>query len=372
MARPYFLTSDSAELDPEGLVEPIDQRIRRRFNDALEARGYRADSAQQAAIDTLATWLDAWVAGRRSWLRKPVAGIYLWGGVGRGKSFVMDTFFAAAPVQAKRRVHFHAFLQEVQQRMGAFSGQAEPLVRVAREVAQEARLLCFDEFHVHDIADAMLLGRLLKVLVEEGVGMVCTSNYDPDGLCPNPLYRERFQPAIALIEKRFDVFNLDGGEDYRLRRGELEAWGRYCWPLSAVDEPWIENQLGLNAAAEREAVVSVNHHPLRLRAMDTERAWLDFDELCRRPHSSADFLWLSRRFQSLVISGVPCLGEEAIDVQQRFVNLIDIAYDAGIQLLLASEASLDDLCRGKPHMDFSRTRSRLQQLKPVQLGAGSC
>lgn len=311
------------------------------------------------------------MAGKKGWLRRPVAGLYLWGGVGRGKSFVMDAFFAAAPLSAKRRVHFHAFLQELQERMRAFTGQPDPLALAARALAADTPLLCFDEFHVHDIGDAVLLGRLLKVLVEEGVGMVCTSNYDPDGLCPNPLYRERFQPAISLIEKRFDVLNLDGGEDYRLRRGELEAWGTYCWPLSATDVPGIEHQLGLSAAAERDVVVAVNHHPLRLRAMDTERAWLDFDELCRRPHSSADFLWLSRRFLHLAISGVPCLGEEAIDVQQRFVNLIDIAYDAGIQLLLASEASLDDLCRGNPHMDFSRTRSRLQQLKPVQPGEGS-
>jgi cell division protein ZapE len=366
------LTSREREPAFDAPAEAVGQRIGRHFDALLEARGYRADMAQRTAIAHLGQWLESFMAGKRGWLRRPVAGLYLWGGVGRGKSFVMDAFFAAAPLSAKRRVHFHAFLQELQERMRAFAGQADPLALAARALAVDTRLLCFDEFHVHDIGDAVLLGRLLKVLVEEGVGMVCTSNYDPDGLCPNPLYRERFQPAIALIEKRFEVLNLDGGEDYRLRRGELEAWGTYCWPLSATDEPWIERQLGLSSAAERDAVVVVNHHPLRLRAMDAERAWLDFDELCRRPHSSADFLWLSRRFQQLAISGVPRLGEEAIDVQQRFVNLIDIAYDAGTRLLLASEASLDDLCRGKPHMDFSRTRSRLQQLKPIQPADGTC
>ncbi len=365
------MTSREREPAFDAPAETVGQRIERHFDALLEARGYRADAAQRTAITHLGQWLESFMAGKKGWLRRPVAGLYLWGGVGRGKSFVMDAFFAAAPLSAKRRVHFHSFLQELQERMRSFSGQPDPLALAARSLAADTRLLCFDEFHVHDIGDAVLLGRLLKVLVEEGVGMVCTSNYDPDGLCPNPLYRERFQPAIALIEKRFDVLKFDGGEDYRLRRGELEAWGTYCWPLSATDAPWIEHQLGVSAAAERDVVVAVNHHPLRLRAMDAERAWLDFDELCRHPHSSADFLWLSRRFLHLAISGVPCLGEEAIDVQQRFVNLIDIAYDAGIQLLLASEASLDDLCRGNPHMDFSRTRSRLQQLKPVQPGERS-
>ncbi|MBD2840438.1 cell division protein ZapE [Pseudomonas sp. JM0905a] len=363
----------SRELEPsfDALSEPAGQRIERHFDALLEARGYRADAAQRTAIGRLGQWLESFLAGKSGWLRRPPAGLYLWGGVGRGKSFVMDAFFAAAPLAAKRRVHFHAFLQELQGRMRDFAGQPDPLALAARALAEETRLLCFDEFHVHDIGDAVLLGRLLKVLVEEGVGMVCTSNYHPDGLCPNPLYRERFKPAIALIEKRFDVLNLDGGEDYRQRRGVLEAWGRYCWPLSGFTAGWIDQQLGLTPAAARDVEVAVNHHPLRVRAMEDERAWLDFDELCRRPHSSADFLWLSQRFGQLAISGVPCLGEEAIDVQQRFVNLIDIAYDAGIRLLLASEASLEDLCRGKPHMDFSRTRSRLQQLEPVQPGQGS-
>lgn len=348
------MTSDNAE--------PVGLRIQRRFSDALEARGYRADSAQQTAIDTLASWLDAWLAGRRGWLRKPVAGIYLWGGVGRGKSFVMDTFFAAAPVQAKRRVHFHAFLQEVQQRMGAFTGQSEPLVRVAREVAQEARLLCFDEFHVHDIADAMLLGRLLKVLVDEGVGLVCTSNYAPINLCPNPLYRDRFKPAIDLLESRFTVLNLDAGEDYRDRAGAQEAWGYYAWPLCPALNNWLEQHLEFSAAVERDAVLAVNHHPLRVQAYEGNRALLDFDELCRHPHSSSDFLWLCQRFRRIAIYGVPRLDSEGIDVQQRILNFVDIAYDSGVQLLLGCEDELDAVCRPGSHLDFVRTRSRLRQL----------
>ena len=171
--------------------ERVAPHIQQRFADALQARGYRADPAQQRAIDQLAGWLERWLRGRSSWLRAPSSGVYLWGGVGRGKSFVMDAFFAAAPVTSKRRVHFHAFLHEVQLRAG-LTGQPDPLRLIAAEIAGQSRLLCFDEFHVHDIGDAMLLGRLLQHLEQAGVGLVCTSNYPPAGLCPNPLYRDRF------------------------------------------------------------------------------------------------------------------------------------------------------------------------------------
>jgi len=345
-------------------------RIRRHFADALEARGYRADPAQGSAIETLADWLDARLGFRRSWLRRPPAGIYLWGGVGRGKSFVMDAFFAAAPVQAKRRVHFHAFLQELQARMNALSGQSDPLVRVAREVAREARLLCFDEFHVHDIGDAMLLGRLLAVLVEEGVSLVCTSNYPPAGLCPNPLYRERFRPAIAMLEKRFRVLELDGGEDYRERAGVAETWGSYAWPLQdgSVGR-WLDTELGLTAEALRGQVRRINHHPLRVLAEEGECIALEFTELCRKPHSSRDFLWLCQHYRHIALVGVPPLHGEAVDARQRFLNLVDIAYDAGVHLHLACTADPDELCRADAHIDFNRTRSRLRQLRPVPLNA---
>jgi cell division protein ZapE len=341
-----------------------DQLIRRHFDAVLAARGYRADSAQQAAIDHLGQWLAAFLAGRGGWLRRRAAGVYLHGGVGRGKSLVLDAFFAAAPLVQKRRVHFHAFLQELQQRLGAYAGQADPLARVAGEIAGQARLLCFDEFHVHDIGDAMLLGRLLKLLVEQGVGLVCTSNYPPAGLCPNPLYRERFQPAIALLEQRFDVLQLDGGCDYR--QGSRQLWGSLCWPLPEQGA-WLGAKLGLSAAARRNVTIALNRHPLHLRGHEGTRAWLDFAELFRRPRSSADYLWLCGEFRQLAIGGVPRLAGEGIDVQQRFLNFIDIAYDSGIQLLLGCAASLDELCRPATHSDFSRTHSRLQQLQALPL-----
>lgn len=350
-------------------AEAVLDRVRRHFNGVLEARGYRADSAQQAAIEHLGNWLGKHLAARHGWFRRPVAGVYLWGGVGRGKSFVMDAFFAAAPVQAKRRVHFHAFLQELQVRMLAFSGQADPLARVAEEIAQQTRLLCFDEFHVHDIGDAMLLGRLLKVLVEEGVGLVCTSNYSPDKLCPNPLYRERFRPAIQLIEKRFDVVSLDAGQDYRQHSTELEAWGDYCWPEPVDGGASIRRALGLGEGALLDQVLEVNHHPLRVHALEGDRAWLDFHELFATPRSASDYLWLIEHFPHMAVGGLDRLGDHPQDVSQRFLNFIDIAYDRGLHLRLFSAVALEQLAEGGNAVDFARTLSRMKQLRSVKLDA---
>ncbi len=343
-----------------------DLLVRRHFAAVLKARDYRADGAQQAAIDHLGRWLSAFLCARPSWPRRRAAGVYLHGGVGRGKSLVLDAVFAAAPLAEKRRVHFHAFLQELQQRMEAYAGQADPLARVAGEIARQTRLLCFDEFHVHDIGDAMLLGRLLKVLVKEGVGLICTSNYAPAGLCPNPLYRERFQPVIALLEQRFEVLQLDGGYDYR--KNSSQVWGSLYWPVSE-ECSWLGSQLGLSQAARCGTTLLVNRHPLRLRGRDGARAWLDFTELFRRPRSSADYLWLCGEFRELAVGGVPCLAGEGSEVQQRFLNFIDIAYDSGIQLLLGCVADLDELCRSGSHGDLSRTHSRLQQLQALSLSA---
>nr|AGO01134.1 putative ATPase [Pseudomonas putida] len=276
----------------------------------------------------------------------------------------MDALYAAAPLAEKRRVHFHAFLAELQALIRAYAGQPDPLVLAARELAGSTRLLCFDEFHVHDIGDAMLLGRLVKVLVEEGVGVVCTSNYPPSKLCPNPLYRERFLPTIKLIEARFDVLELDGGQDYRSE--STRDWGQFCWPL-AGDAGWEATPLAPPAQAERDLVVDVNRRPLRLRARDGQIAWLDFAELCRSPRSSADYLWLCAHFAELTVCTVPRLDGEGIDVQQRFLNFIDIAYDSGVRLLLGGVDRPDVLCRAGSHTDFSRTHSRLQQLQALDV-----
>lgn len=338
--------------------------IHKGFEKALASRSFSADAAQQEAITALADWYETWSAGRRSWRRAPAAGVYLWGGVGRGKSFVLDAFFAAVPIAQKRRVHFHAFLQELQERMRPFAGQPDPLVLALRALAKEVRLLCFDEFHVHDIGDAMLLRRLLDVLVEEGVGLVTTSNYPPERLCPNPLYRERFVPAIRVIEKRFVVLSLDAGTDYRDRPGH--RWGAYIWPETRSPHA-IPDRLGLPKGEIRAHVIEVNHHPMRMLGEHEASAWVCFDDLCRQPHSTADYLWMMARYPKIGMTGVPPLADQPTDACQRFINFVDIAYDQGVELLLGSEVDLETLCAGSPHQDFARTRSRLRQLTPCRL-----
>jgi cell division protein ZapE len=344
------------------------QLLRQEYETRLAARGYRADAAQRAAVDLLGQWLSAFLGRRRSLLRRPAAGVYLWGGVGRGKSFVMDALYAAAPLAEKRRVHFHGFLAELQTLIRVYAGRPDPLALAARELAGSTRLLCFDEFHVHDIGDAMLLGRLVKVLVEEGVGVVCTSNYPPSKLCPNPLYRERFLPTIKLIDARFEVLELDGGQDYR--RESTRDWGEFCWPL-ADDADWDATPLAPPPHAERDVVLEVNRRPLRLVAREGQRAWLDFAELCRGPRSSADYLWLCAHFAELTVSTVPPMDGEGIDVQQRFLNFIDIAYDSGVRLRLGGVDRPDVLCRAGSHTDFSRTHSRLQQLQALDVATAA-
>jgi len=348
---------------PEGIAA----RILRHFRVALEERGYRADPQQQAAIEHLANWLEHFLHGHHGWFRKPTAGAYLWGDVGRGKSFVMDAFFAAVPLVGKRRVHFHAFLDELQARMQEFNGQPDPLSKAARCIAEETRLLCFDEFHIHDIGDAMLLGPTLQMLVDLKVGLVCTSNYSPSALCDDPLYGERLRPVVELIEKRFEVLALDNGEDYRLRLTPLDNWGSYLWPTPNDSLSLVKERLGLGSQSRFDQVLEVNHHPLRVRAQDDGRAWFEFDELFEQPHSAADYLWLIDRYPCIAVSGLgPLLGYPE-DVRKRFLNFIDIAYDRRLQLQLYASVPLDQMASGDTLLDFGRTLSRLQQMKQVQL-----
>lgn len=331
---------------------------------AFSVRGHQADAGQLAAMEHLAHWLSTFFSPARGWLKRRSAGVYLHGEVGRGKSVLMDAAFSVAPLRSKRRVHVHALLQDVQQRMKGQTGQADPLRCAAAAMARETQLLCVDEFHVHDIGDAVLLGRLLAALVDAGVGLMCTSNYVPAALCPNPLYRARFQPTIELLNTRFNVVHLAGGRDYR--EHSRHAWGKACWPV----EPHalrLAEWLGMREVLPEGISFSVNHHPMHFRAIDGARAWLTFSELCCRPRSSADYLWLCQQFQTLAIEAVPSLAGECLDVQQRFLNFIDIAYDSGCEMLLGCRVPPQDICRGAHLADLSRTHSRLAQLEPCLL-----
>ena len=291
-------------------------------------------------------------------------GVYLWGGVGRGKSFLMDAFFACIPLEHKRRIHFHRFMQEIHARLAAMKGQVDPMARVALEISQHVRLLCLDEFHVTDITDAMLMRGLLQGLFRHGVALVTTSNAQPDELYRNGLQRGQFLPAIALIKARMDVVHLDGGEDYRLRT--LEQAGLYHFPVDFRAEKALGELFMALADGKpcRPALLQVEGRDIPVRCAAPGVAWLDFAALCTGPRGKADYIELARRFHTVLISGVPQFNRQASAEARRFMWLVDEFYDCRVKLVLSAAAPLRELEQdGLFHGEFERTLSRLAEMQ---------
>lgn len=342
------------------------------FNAALTARGIVADEAQQAAAERLQAFYDALLAfkaARRTKLRKLLArpelpkGVWFWGGVGRGKSFLMDCFFDAVPYQRKRRVHFHAFMREVHERLRACKNEADPLEKVAMQVADETRLMCFDEFHVSDIADAMILARLMQALFEAGVLFCITSNYPPDGLYPNGLQRERLLPTIALLNAKLDVIRIDAGIDYRLRA--LEQAAVYLLPGDGDSATLLMQTFGQVAhGAGHDRPLEVLQRPLPVIHRAPGVVWFDFATLCDGPRSQNDYLDLAHRFHTVFISGVPCMSAEMANAARRFTWLVDVFYDHRVKLVLAAAVPAAALYVAGPQAEeFKRTVSRLIEMR---------
>jgi cell division protein ZapE len=301
---------------------------------------------------------------------EPPQGLYIFGNVGTGKSMLMDLFFQSAPVEHKRRVHFHAFMQEVQERLHAWrqdpanKGKADPLPVIAGELAEEAWLLCFDEFHVVNIADAMILGRLFETLFARGVVVVATSNWPPDRLYEGGLQREHFLPFIALVKERLDVLELDSGVDYRLQR--LKDITAYHAPLgpraeAALDKAFAELTEGAEPAPDRlhykGRVIPV---PLAARGV----ARFSFAELCEQPLGPGDYLAIAGLFHTLVLSGVPTLSAEKRNEARRFMTLIDALYEHRVKLVVSAAAPPERLYpAGDGAVEFQRTVSRLQEMR---------
>ncbi len=273
--------------------------------------------------------------------KRVVKGLYLWGGVGRGKSFLMDSFFNCAPVEKKRRIHFHRFMQEVHQRMNALTGQAEPLAGVARDVAKDARLLCLDEFHITDITDAMLMRKLLEGLMEQGVVVLTTSNFEPDSLYLHGLQRQQFLPAIDLIKQNFDIVNVDDGTDYRLR--ELEKAGVYHIGADADERMAREFIAIARHESSDEAALDIEGRAIPVRRHVRDIAWFDFDALCDGPRGKPDYIELSKRYHTVMVSNVPCFGAGTGDKLRRFVWMIDEFYDRRVKLILSAGVPADQL-----------------------------
>jgi cell division protein ZapE len=329
------------------------------------------DAAQTAALERLQRLYDELLAfkkGRQSllrWLNPPTLprGVYFWGGVGRGKSFLMDAFYAALPYRRKTRVHFHAFMRSVHEELKTLKREQDPLATVAARIARRFRVICFDEFHVADVADAMILGRLLGALFAHGTVFVMTSNYRPDDLYPNGLQRQNLLPTIALLKQWLDVIEVDGGTDYRLR--ELEHANVYYTPLSeAVDAELAARFERMRPGPDEDLWLAIESRTLKARARAGSLVWFDFGTLCDGPRSQLDYLELARRFAVIIVSGVPRLTPDMGNAARRFTWLVDVLYDHRVKLLVSAAVPAEELYREGPNsQDFPRTASRLIEMR---------
>ena len=337
---------------------------------------FYSDKAQQnalACLNELYLELDArsqqpdgrWF----SWLRrKPLSikGVYLWGGVGRGKTYLMDVFFDCLPKATKLRTHFHRFMRHVHQRLAHYQGARNPLLKVADDLATQAQVICFDEFFVSDITDAMLLAGLLEALFDRGVVLVATANMAPQHLYENGLQRQRFLPAIDLLQKYTTVVHVDGSVDYRLRN--LEQVGLYHFPLNdQADISLQANFTSLSSLSKDiryKGVLKINNREFHYRQLANNVVWFDFVELCDGPRSQNDYLELAGEFYALVISGVPQMSRTRADQARRFINLVDVCYEANVKLIISAAVALSELyCESSLDVAFQRARSRLFEMQ---------
>ena len=298
-----------------------------------------------------------------------VKGIYFYGGVGRGKTYIMDAFFDCLPLERKLRTHFHRFMQQVHADLARLKQQKNPLERVAASIADKAQVLCFDEFFVSDIGDAMILGGLLEHLLEAGVVLVATSNIHPDRLYENGLQRDRFLPSIALLHRYTEVVELDGGVDYRLRT--LRQACLYFTPLGSEADAALQqsftalvpSQADLSDGVEGRQL-EVLGRPVWARQVADGVVWFEFAELCASARSAYDYIELARVYHTLVLSNVPALDAARDDAARRFVSLVDELYDRHVKLIVSAAVPLPDLYQGTElAFVFERTRSRLLEMQ---------
>ena len=336
----------------------------------LRSRGFLADPSQRRAVARLQRLYEEWRAykARRSnslkrLLVKPPLpkGVYLWGAVGRGKSFLMDAFYLCVPLVRKRRVHFHHFMRELHREFDQLKGTEDPIAALAERTARRYRLICFDEFHVSDIADAMILGRYLEQAMARGVQFVMTSNYPPDGLYPDGLQRERFLPAIALLQERLDVVEVDNGTDYRrLKMEKLKVYH-----IGAAAQAELERIFGeLKDVEEEKQPLDVEGRRIPYRKRAGGLVWFDFAVLCGGPRSYADYVDLAKRFHTVLLSGVPRLSPRQSDAARRFTWLVDVFYDDRVNLVVGADAQPEALfTEGEQSAEFQRTVSRLHEMQ---------
>jgi cell division protein ZapE len=348
------------------------------YRKQLAGRGFSSDPSQERAVERLQRLYEEWTeykakrsnALKRMLVKPPLPkGVYLWGAVGRGKSFLMDAFYLCVPLVRKRRVHFHHFMREIHREMNELKETGDALSAVAARTARRYRLICFDEFHVADIADAMILGRYLEKVMDLGVQFVMTSNYHPDQLYPNGLQRERFLPAIELLKTRLDVVEVDGGRDYRrLKMEKLRVYHTGKGAEAEIARIFDE----LKDVEEEKHPLDVEGRRIPYRKRAGGLVWFDFAALCGGPRSYADYVDLARRFHTVLLSGVPKMSPANADSARRFTWLVDVFYDDRVKLFVGADAGPDELFISSEEAggsvktalaEFQRTASRLAEMQ---------
>jgi cell division protein ZapE len=352
-------------------------KLREAYEESLRRHDHERDAEQERIVTLLGDLqlsIESRGDGRRGvlrWLRRggrqhsdEIPGLYLWGGVGRGKTFLMDLFFDCLAVEDKRRVHFHRMMHSVHAQLKTLDGIEDPLDRIAEHIARSTQVLCFDEFYVSDIADAMILGRLLEGIFTRGVVLVATSNTRPDDLYRDGLQRQRFLPAIDLINAHTHVVEMGGSVDYRLRL--LQQSGTYLTPDDAASASKLQYFFDESASCEPVENRELDINGRNIRALRTAKgiAWFDFDTLCDGPRSQNDYIELARWYPAIIVSGVPRLDSSQDDQARRFIALVDEFYDRRVKLILSAAVPADRLYTGQRlRLEFDRTVSRLMEMQ---------
>ena len=342
------------------------------YHDYLKKGLIQSDQEQLKALDSLQKVYDNLLAEHKNrfgmwrFLHKNmlIEGVYLWGGVGIGKTFLMDCFYHALPFKQKMRMHFHKFMQRVHDELTKYQGEVDPLLVIAKDLAQTTLVICFDEFYVSDVADAMLLGRLFKALFANGVCLVATSNIQPDDLYKNGLQRLQFLPAIALIKAHTKTIHIVSQQDYRLRH--LQEAGVFYTPLGpAADEKMQKTFEVLTVGAPIEtSPITVHGRLIKITKQAKGVIWFDFKEICSIPRSQHDYLEIASRYKTVFVSDIPVIPENACDTIRLFINLIDVIYDARVKLVISAAESVPELyARGSMILEYARTNSRLIEMQ---------